>query len=573
MSVANPNRFGRTHHGTRSTTCLLTLAILASACTGDILGTSGALGPSGGAGSTVGGMGPASVQASWPVSLDGHASALRRLSRDELLNAMQSLTGQSVARADLPEEQRRGHHPLRTSGMAFISTELGKLFPVVKGFAGKVAPLMLTQAACSQTGPAQRDCLVGWMQNFSERVLRRPPRSQEAQRFRDILSVADGSSDADRAAMEAALTAVFFAPSFLYRTELGAPIAGSPGKRALDGQELASKLSFFSSLQPPDAELLDAARTGRLADGAERTKQFDRLLQTPAGQRALGVFVLEWLGANESKVSQKSAAYLKGLSAGFASEIRAGADSFIASVLAGPEPTVGHLLTGTEFLADPALQQISKASSASGVATGDQADFERIGLLMHPQVIASHSKENGASPFQLGFFLKEALLCEKVAPPPAGAAAMAKKDAPAGLSMRESLEYRVSASPVCNGCHAQFAPLGFSFIAFDPLGRWVDKDPSSKPWDLSGKVATAMGDELAFQTPADLARDAAARPQVQGCFAQTALEWSLGRGLVGADATAVAELDQLVQKSGGNVPAIMRSIVGSPEFLNVVAAE
>jgi hypothetical protein len=457
--------------------------------------------------------------------------------------------------------------------MAFISSEIGKLYPVVKGFAEQIAPAMLAQAACSQTAQAQRDCLVGWTSKFAERALRRPLRTEEGQGFRDIMAVADGSSDGDRAAMEGALTAVFLAPSFLYRTEIGAPVAGASGKRALQGQELASKLSFFATLGPPDEQLLAAANAGRLAEGAERTKQLDRLLQTPAGKRAQSVFVLEWVGANESKVSQKSADYLKGLDAGFAAEIRASADAFIDSVLSGPEPTVGKLLTGTGFLDHPAMQRISKASTDSGVATGDQPAFERVGLLMHPQVIASHTKENGASPFQVGFFLKEALLCEKVAPPPAGAAAMAKQDVPAGLSMRESLEYRTSVSPACSGCHAQFAPLGFAFIAFDPLGRWVDSDPSGKPWELSGKVATALGDELAFQNPAELVRSAAARPQVQGCFAQTALEWSLGRGLVAADAPAVAELDELIRKSDSNVPAILRSIVGSPEFLNAVVSE
>ena len=58
---------------------------------------------------------------------------------------------------------------------------------------------------------------------------------------------------------------------------------------------------------------------------------------------------------------------------------------------------------------------------------------------------------------------------------------------------------------------------------------------------------------------------------LSGCFAQTVLEWSLGRGLVEADAPAVLALDQLIRESGGDVPKILRTIVGSPEFVTAVA--
>lgn len=563
-----------THSGVLSATALVAVSWLAAGCTGEIIGQPGtdAAAPGGGPGADSQGATPV-VDAAWPVSFTGRASALRRLSRDELVTTMRSLTGQAPDRGELPEEQRSGHHPLRTTGMAFISSEVSKLLPVVKAFAADAAPALLQQSACVQQGQAQRDCLATFGMSLAERALRRAAAAGEAQSFAALVAIADGTPEADRAAMEGVLTTIFFAPSFLYRTEIGAPVAGEPAKRLLTGRELATKLSYFATLAPPDAELLGAASAGKLGDGAERIKHLDRLLQSPSGKQALNVFVMEWLGANESKVGQKSARYQEGLSPSFAGDIRASADAFIAAVLGGPEPTVSNLLTGSGYVSDPAVRQIAEPSAATGVATGDQAAFERVGLLMHPHVIASHTKENGASPFQLGYFLKEVLLCETVAPPPANATAMAKDDAPAGLSLRETLEYSTSVSPVCSGCHVQFAPLGFSFLALDPLGRWVVEDPSGKPWDLSGSVATASGEPLVFDGPAEMLRSAAARPQVQGCFAQIALEWSLGRGLVDADAPMVAALDAQIGRSGGDVPAILRAIVGTPEFADAVSPQ
>jgi len=510
---------------------------------------------------------PPMLNVAWPVEFAGRASALRRLSRDELVTSMKGLTGQSPLRADLPEEQRSGHHPLRTSGASFVGTEVGKLFQVVKAFAATATPSVLTQSGCKLTGPAQKNCLLAWSKGFAERALRRTAHPEEAALYQSIVATAGGGADGDKPAMEGLLTAIFFAPSFLYRTEIGVAGATASAPRVLQPTELATKLSFFASLSPPDSELLIAAKNGSLANGTERLKQFDRIAKTNEGKRAISLFIHEWLGANESKFSGKSAAYVTGLSPTFAGDVRADADGFIDVVLASADPTVGNLLTGKGYVTDPVLDPVVAPSTASGFPTGDTPANERIGLLMHPQVIASHTKENGSSPFQLGYFLREALLCEKVGTPPAGATALARQNPPAGLTQRENLEYRTSASAVCTGCHAQFAPLGYSFIAFDPIGRWQTKDPSGKPWDLSGSITTAQGARLDFQTPADLVRAFAANSQVQGCFAQTALEWSLGRGLVASDAPVVTALDAAIKSNGGNVPNILRTIVGAPEFI------
>ncbi len=501
------------------------------------------------------------------VDFSGKPSALRRLSRDELVATLQSLTGLAPERGDLPEEQRNGHHPLRTSGVSLIGSEVGKLFQMIKNFAVQAAPRMLTQSGCTLTGQAQRTCLLDWYHGFSERALRRAQRPNERTRSEATLAIADGSAGRDRVAMEGLLIATFFAPSFLYRTEIGAPSDDDPTEKVLSPTELAVKLSYFATLAPPDEALLEAAQSGKLADGSERVRQWERLSETAGGKRAKSVLVEEWLGGAESKASRKSPMYLRKLRGNLALNLRTDADNFIDGVLSGPDPSVGHLLTGKEYVESPLLKRLTEPSTASGVPTGDVPAFERLGLLMHPQILASHTKEDGASPFQLGYFIREALLCERVRPPPGGASALARKDVPSGLSMRESLEYRTSASATCTKCHSLFAPLGYSFMAFDPVGRWVTADPSGKPWDLSGHIITGDGSRLAFQTPAELVRDLAASPLVQACFAQMALEWSLGRGVGRGDAAFVARLDASVKANGASVPEIMKTIVGAPEFM------
>jgi hypothetical protein len=565
----------------RTTKALMSLLLAASgvACTGRIGGgggisqgggtSQGGGGASGAAGSKADPAVPAALP--WPVRSDGQPSALRRLTRDELVTSLEMLTGKAPPRADLPEEERSGHGPLLTSGVSFIGPEMAKLKLALGTFASSIAPAMLTRTGCALTQQAQRDCLLAWSLKLAEQALRRPLRAGESSAFQGILSSADGTADADAGALEGALTAIFFAPSFLYRTEIGAPVPGNASLRALQSNEIASRLSFLATLAPPDTELLAAATSGRLQDTAERTKQFDRLSRSAFGKRAQAVFVLEWLGSNEPKVDQKSARYLTGLGTDFATAIRASADAFIQNVLSSGAPTIAALLSTSSYLADPAVQEVTQSAGTGTTATGDGGAATRTGLLMHPHVIAAHTKEDGSSPFQVGSAIREDLLCDPVPPPPANAQAMARMDAPVGLSLRENLDYRTSAGPACIACHSQFKELGYSFMPFDPVGRWMTQDPSGKPWDLSGNVMTYSGVPLTFGSPSELAKALASHPQVQGCFAQVALEWSLGRALAAEDQHLVVALNDVAKRTGGSVVEILRAIVAAPEFVNALA--
>jgi hypothetical protein len=373
------------------------------------------------------------------------------------------------------------------------------------------------------------------------------------------------------AAVEGALNAILTSPAFLYRSEAGVPIPGRSDLRALGGDEIATRLGFLATLAPPDAELRAAARAGRLADGAERVRQLDRLAATDLGRHARAVFVLEWLGANESKIMLKSSGYQRDLGGDFDREVRASAEAAIRHVLVeSDDPTVAGLLTTRAYLSDPAIEKVTRAAGTGKKASGDTEETERMGLLMHPQVLAAHTKENGASPFQIGAFIREALLCEPVPAPPADAAAAARTDVPPGLSARESLEHRTSVGRACTACHGTFSALGYAFLPFDPIGRWVKQDPSGKPWDLAGSVRTHGGAAVSFQSPAELARSLAHHPQVHGCFAQAALEWTLGRALVPEDRALVGTLDEVARRTHGDVAAIFRAIVAAPGFATTV---
>lgn len=507
----------------------------------------------------------------WPLLFDGSPSPLRRLSREELVTSLEVLTGQQIRRSELPDDPRQGHGMLLTAGTPFIANEILQLREAMKDFAVKVTPKILEKSACTQEGQPQRDCLAAFFATFAERAFRRAPLAEERKLWRQLLGDAGKSPAGDQTAVENVLTTIFMAPSFLYRAEVGTPVPDRPGVRALRSDEIATRLAFLATLAPPDAELLAAARAGKLSDGAERVRHFERLSTTDLGRRAQAVFVLEWLGASEEKAGLKSGRYLRNLGRGFEPALRASAEGAIRHVLAeSGDPTVTGILTTTAYANDEIIRTITGPARVNRRESGDTADTGRMGLLMHPQVLAAHTKEDGASPFQIGAFIRETLLCEPVPPPPPNAAASARTDAPEGLSMRENLEYRTSAAPVCTGCHKTFSPLGYSFLPFDPIGRWVPADPSGKPWDLSGDARTHSGVPVAFKSPSELVRNLATHPQVHGCFGRAALQWTFGRALVPQDERLVLAVNAVSRSTRGNVIEIFRTIVSSPEFTTTV---
>jgi hypothetical protein len=234
--------------------------------------------------------------------------------------------------------------------------------------------------------------------------------------------------------------------------------------------------------------------------------------------------VLEWLGANEPKLRTKSATYLAGLPAGIEGSARTSAENVIANALSSDaSATIENLLTSAAYATDPAIQAIAQQAGN----TGDTAETGRGGLLMHPQVLAAHTKEDGVSPFRLGVFLREDLLCEAVAPPPAGAQAQALADIP-GASLREKLSATKTApGPQCLCMPTRIRSASdYAFLPFDP-GRAVGltHDPVRKPWDSRRNWGlTTLFRSAGRSTSAhELVARFGAHPQVHGCFAQAAL--------------------------------------------------
>lgn len=103
------------------------------------------------------------------------------------------------------------------------------------------------------------------------------------------------------------------------------------------------------------------------------------------------------------------------------------------------------------------------------------------------------------SPVLRGRWIMEALLGEKINPPPPDVPTLEETANRTGLvTLREQLQaHRAKAE--CASCHDKMDPLGFGLENFDVLGRWRDED-RGQPIDARGKLTSGV----AYEGPSGL---------------------------------------------------------------------
>lgn len=508
---------------------------------------------------------PDSVPPSAAAGDFSFSPGVRRLTRAEYAASVLDLVGVAVERSEQPKEliikgttqiagaQKTGYED--TS--AFLS--------LAEKVATAAAPKLAMEIACADAA-----CYRTWASGFLLRAFREPPPAALLDRYAGALtSTTAGATPADR--VVTFLMAVLSSPHFLYRKEIGTPVAGGEaGLRNLTAHEVAARLSYLVWAAGPDPMLAGAASNGMLAQPAQRVAHLDRMLKDPRGLRALRAFVADWMLVQDNLLPNKDTLVLMGTTEALPRAAERGMDLLVDDVFAARDTARFGQLLGADFAFVNA--DLAKVMGVSG-GTADQFVKamlnvnERRGILTHPLVIAAHSKESGASPFPLGKFIYENVLCEEIPPPPPGMMFPVVEDTPASTqTLRQQLEAMTSVG-VCKGCHDRIGPTGFAFLPFDPIGRYNNKDARGMPYDTKGSLPLAgITEPLQFDGASDLSAKLASHVAVQRCVARRLFRTAFGRYESDADGAVLAELEKGAEMAAGGVAELMRKMVSLPGF-------
>lgn len=526
---------------------------------------------------------------------------MRRLSRLEVQNSLRDLitaqtspaTAAAVlsaagqALASIPTDAVSKHAPFTRMDQSVSQAHVEAYFKIAESVSESLTSSdarvrELVGSCASATGAAATACVDSFIANFGKRVLRHPLSEAEKKFYRDVHAT---PNRVDKEGIADIIAVLLTSPSFVYQIEFGdKTVEGQNGLYQLTNHEIAARLSFQFWQSTPDDELLAAAARGDLTTDAGFEAALDHVLQSDRAADALEQFTREWFGLNT----------LRPLDSLVGNPVF---DAFAGDDVPGPDLTEDVIKEFTEslryhafvkneplrewvespysFARTPELANIYGTPAWNGQGEPPLfPDGERAGAITRAAMLATGSANT--RPIMKGVTIRERMLCDPLASPPANAG----KDAPElsdAFTTREvvaALTEQPGGS--CAGCHvSQINPLGFATENYDALGRVRE---TQKLFDEKGalvgepNVNTAsvpevwLGDKTPSQGAADVTRMIADSGKVEACFARQFVRFSQARTEDEAVDGCALEAMRASLSQGEGVVSALRKVALLPAF-------
>lgn len=437
----------------------------------------------------------------------------RRLNRAEYASTVRDLFEVKVDVASLLPADGGGGEGFDTTGNALFtsSIHIEKYMAAADQVLRQVLPDQAPESSSptatararllggrANPGPDEaRDAARQIVAATARRAFRRPVKPEEIERILTMFDRAWARGDGYLASLRLALKTVLVSPNFLFLIE---PEPEEKGVQPLAPLPLASRLSYFLWSSMPDEELLALAESGKLNDPNTYREQVHRMLADP---RALALgerFALQWLdlerlGGEVRPDPKKFPEFDAELQRAMLAEVKATFNYIITS-----DRPLTELIDADYVFADRSLGEFYGLSvSGAEVQKVSAPNASRGGVIGMAAVHALTSFPLRTSPVLRGRWVLEALLGEKVKPPPPDVPALAETaENHRELSLRQQLE-KHRLNPECASCHDKMDPLGFGMENFDVLGRWRDTD-RGQPIDARGTLPSGTS----FEGPSGL---------------------------------------------------------------------
>jgi hypothetical protein len=483
---------------------------------------------------------------------------LRRLTASQYWNTIDDLLGPGLPRSPLdPDLSNGGSTAVGAARVSTSATGVELYEAAAFDLARKTFSDPARRAAvvgCAPASPTDDACARSFLGRFGRLAFRRPLSEAELGRYLAVAVEAGRATGDGFRGLEHAVAAILQSPKFVYRLEAG---GGTGTRRKLTGYEVASRLAFLVTDAAPDAALLDAAGRGELATPAGVGKAAERLLAGPRARAGLRAFFAEWLGIGElpSLGNEALAAAMREESMLLVDEVASGRVADLAELFTSPVTFLNRDLARHYGLPAPA--------GAGFVKTPLPSDGPRAGFLGHAAFLAASSSKDHTSPTLRGKFVREALLCQEIPPPPPGVATTLPeppKDRP--VTTRQRLEAH-RADPSCAGCHALIDPIGLAFEPFDWQGRHRATE-LGLPIDPRGEL-----DGEAFPDARGLGARLARRPELAACAVRTLFRAAVGHVETPGEGPALERLVAAFQRDGRRFGPLVARLVTDETFLEI----
>ena len=414
---------------------------------------------------------------------------------------------------------------------------------------------------CDPVVIGESECAREFVEQFGRRAFRRDLDAAQIDRLLAVYET--GRTDASFAdGIRLVIEAVLQSPRFLYRIESGVPVAGEDSV-ALDGFELAARLSYFLWRSMPDDELLDAAAAGMLASPENVESQARRMIEDPRAERALLSFYGDLFELDAVGSIYKDPEIFPEFSGELAADMRTELELFVLSALRDGDARIETLLGSSHSFVNARLAAHYGIEAPAGEGFGrvelDPARWR--GLMAKPILMALAGHDQRTSPTLRGKLVRTRLLCQELPPPPDDV--VSTVPAPGELSTREWVQERLD-NPNCAPCHQLMDPIGLAFESFDASGHYRTVEDGATI-DASGMlVGTDVDGE--FVGASGLAEKLVASEDVAQCVSRQWLEFALGRAPGSDDTCTTAAIGEEFTANEHDLVELMIAIATSPAF-------
>ncbi|MGF1508251.1 MAG: DUF1592 domain-containing protein [Myxococcota bacterium] len=524
-------------------------------------GPSGPNGPGGSGGSPVLPDAPVTPEPELPAK----STQLVRLTHDQWVNTVNDALGYDASALAETFRSDAGGGGLRFENRADLTVD-EILWDGYRRASEEVAQAVLQNsglrdalfADVPQAG-TDSERATAFINSVGARLQRRPLSADDVNVYLQVFQV--GAEQGFDAGIELALAAMLQSPLFLYRVEsTGTPVNGII---ALDGYEVASRLSYFLWNTMPDQALLSAASDGSLLTTEGIRTQAERMLADPRAEQVFLDFHDQLLEVYRYDRIDPNDAVFPDVTDRLPELAQEETNRFL-SMLFAEAGDLRRFLTSTETFVEREL------ASLYGLSGSFSDQFQRVtlpadqraGYFTQVGYLASHATSVNPDIIHRGVFLTNAIACNQLNPPPDDIPPLP----PAmGRTNRETVEQHTEQEgSSCIVCHGGLInPFGFPFESYDAVGQLRTTD-NGFPVDTTA-APILDGEPVPVSDAVELAQELAASNGVHACYAKHWIEFAFGRIQQTEDGPLI---DRLAQNSmgGASIRALILDVVTSQPF-------
>lgn len=503
-----------------------------------------------------------------------YLSGLRRLTETQYRNSIADIFGPGIVVQGKFEPDRRIGGLLAASGNTLSVTPAG--FEAYAKIADSVAKQVVDErnrtnlVSCkpkSATAP-DRACAREVIERYGLLLFRRPLTQEELKSRLDAADTTAKLSGNFYTGIRYSLSTLLSAPDFLFRPEIAVP----KGKDyTLDGYSRASRLSFMLWDTTPDFELLKAAQAGALDTDSGIQAQAVRLMASARLETGMRTFFSDFLELDTlNTITKDPTIYPK-----YNEEVAASAReetlrTTIDLVLKNNGDFRDLLTTRKTFINRPLAWIYSVPYNLSGewmpyeFREGDG----RSGLVTQASMLSMFSHPGRGSPTKRGVALLDIFMCEPTPAPPATVDFSIVNDTtnPNLRTVRDRLNAHAT-TPACASCHTHSDPMGLTLEEFDSIGVRRLKD-DGRDIDVSAVIAGKR-----FSGGTGLGQYLHDNPKVPACFVRKLFAYGVGANSEELEKGTVQPFVDGFAAGGYRLPALLKSIVSSPQFFSAPPPE